>query len=185
MIYSWKKIVKHGLPLLSVFIFAEIFAGNILQNKQDMLILYPIFLVSFPVINGVAGNIGSVLGARIASGLHVGYIEISFFDKKMHDNLFSAIFIGLSSFFVLGLVIYYFSYYFLDQRHVSLFNFMFIILLAGFLLVFIVSIVSIVTAFYSFKKGFDPDDFIAPVVTTVGDVLGIFLLFLLISLFYL
>jgi len=72
VIYSWKNIVKHSLPLLTVCIFIEIFAGQILQGKQEMLVLFPVFLISIPVINGVGGNIGSVLGARLASGLHVG-----------------------------------------------------------------------------------------------------------------
>jgi len=51
----------------------------------------------------------------------------------------------------------------------------------GILLIFMVSLISVLTAFWSFKKGLDPDDMVAPVVTTVGDTLGIILLFLLIG----
>ena len=94
MIYSWKKIVKHALPLLTICIIIEIFAGQILQGKQEILILFPVFLISIPVINGVGGNIGSILGARLASGLHVGYISLDIKDKKMHENLFTSIGIG-------------------------------------------------------------------------------------------
>ena len=56
MIYSWKKIVKHGLPLLTVTILIEIFAGQILQGKQESLLLFPVFLISIPVINSISGN---------------------------------------------------------------------------------------------------------------------------------
>jgi len=45
----------------------------------------------------------------------------------------------------------------------------------------VVSVISVFTAFLSFKKGLDPDDMVAPVVTTVGDVMGIVFLFLLIG----
>ena len=45
----------------------------------------------------------------------------------------------------------------------------------------VISLVSVFTAFWSFKKGLDPDDTVAPVVTTVGDTLGIVFLFLLIG----
>ena len=48
MIYDWKKIVKHGLPLLTLFVFIEIFAGQILQGEQDTLVKLPIFLISIP-----------------------------------------------------------------------------------------------------------------------------------------
>ena len=44
-----------------------------------------------------------------------------------------------------------------------------------------VSTVSIITAFLSFKRGMDPDDFVSPVVTTIGDTMGIVFLFLLIG----
>ena len=74
MIYSWKTIVKHGLPLLTICILIEIFAGQILQSNQQKLLFFPILLISIPVINGVGGNIGSILGARLASGLHLGTI---------------------------------------------------------------------------------------------------------------
>ena len=46
MIYSWKKIVKHGIPLLTLTIFIEIFAGQLLLLKQDGLLWFPIFLIS-------------------------------------------------------------------------------------------------------------------------------------------
>ena len=84
MIYNWKRIVKHGLPLLTIAILIEVFAGQVLQGNQKLLVSIPIFLISIPVVNSVAGNIGSVLGARSASGLHVGYITHSLKDEEMH-----------------------------------------------------------------------------------------------------
>ena len=184
MIYSWKKIVRHGLPLLTVCVLIEIFAGQLLQSKQDILVLFPLFLISIPVINGVGGNIGSVLGARLASGLHVGYISISLNDKKMHENLFTSMLLGVVTYVILGVLIYY-IYLLLSSNTVSLgiglIEFISVVLGAGFLLVFVVSIVSVFTAFWSFKKGLNPDDIVAPVVTTVSDVMGIVFLFFFIG----
>ncbi len=156
MIYSWKKIVRHGLPLLTVCVLIEIFAGQILQGKQETLVLFPIFLISIPVINGVGGNIGSVLGARLASGLHVGYINISIKDEEMRSNFFISIIMGIIIYFILSLIIYFSYFFVLSSNNISfdlsLFVFVFIVTVAGFLLVFIVSIASIFTAFWSFKK---------------------------------
>jgi mgtE-like transporter len=39
------------------------------------------------------------------------------------------------------------------------------------------------TAFISFKRGLDPDDMVAPVVTTVGDFMGIVFLFFILGIF--
>lgn len=183
MIYSWKKIVKHGLPILLFAVVVEIFAGQILQSKQDLLIVFPIFLVSFPVINSVGGNIGSVLGARLASGLHVGYINSSLKDKEMHDNVIFSLLIGFIAYFVLAIIIYYMAVLGNIASDIALVEFIGIIVLTGVLLVCVVSLVSVLTAFISFKYGLDPDDMVAPVVTTVGDIMGITLLFVVIGLF--
>lgn len=181
MIYSWEKIVKHGLPLLTVAVVIEIFAGQILQGRQDMLILFPVFLISIPVINSVGGNIGSVLGARLASGLHVGYITISLKDKEMHENLFYSLLIGFITYIILAIVIYYMALLGGLRMGIGLIEFVAILVSTGFLLICVVVLMSVLTAFLSFKRGLDPDDVVAPVVTTVGDTLGIIFLFLLIG----
>jgi mgtE-like transporter len=183
VIYNWKKIVRYGLPLLTFSILIEIFAGQLLQLWQDKLMMFPIFLISIPVINGVGGNIGSVLGARLASGLHVGYISLDVKDKKMHENLLTSILIGIVTYEVLAILIYFTASFggTPTEHWIDLIEFVSIVLGAGILLVFVISLVSVFTAFWSFKKGFDPDDTVAPVVTTVGDTLGIVFLFLLIG----
>ena len=181
MIYSWKKIVRYGLPLLTLCVLIEIFAGTILQGGQNILLKIPIFLISIPVINSVGGNIGSILGARLASGLHVGYITLDIKDKKMHENFITSIFLGLITYGILAIIIYYVALFSDISMDIGLIEFISVILGAGVLLVCVISLVSVFTAFWSFKKGLDPDDIVAPVVTTMGDTLGIMLLFLFIG----
>jgi len=181
MIYSWKRIVRYGLPLLTLCVLIEIFAGTILQGGQNILLKIPIFLISIPVINSVGGNIGSILGARLASGLHVGYITLDIKDKKMHENFITSIFLGLITYGILAIIIYYVALFSDISMDIGLIEFILIILSVGILLIFIVSFASILTAFLSFKRGLDPDDFVAPVVTTVGDTMGIILLFFIIG----
>jgi mgtE-like transporter len=169
------------MPLLTLCVFIEIFAGQILQLGQDKFLMIPLFLISIPYINGVGGNIGSILGARLASGLHVGYIELHMKDKNIQQNLLTSIIMGLITYFILSIVIYYISLISGLHIGIGLIDYMTVILLTGFLLVCIISFISVLTAFWSFKKGLDPDDMVAPVVTTTGDTLGIIFLFLLIG----
>lgn len=181
MIYRWSMIVRHGLPLLTLCILIEIFAGQILQTNQEKLVLVPLLLIAIPVINSVGGNIGSILGARLASGLHVGTITLSLKDTTMHKNVITSLFIGLITYSALAILIYYISYIGSVQMNVSLIEFVSIIIGTGVLLIIFVSVISVLTAFVSFQKGLDPDDMVAPVVTTVGDTLGIILLFLFVG----
>lgn len=183
MIYNWKTIVKHGIPILLIAVLVEILAGQVLQGNEEILVAIPIFLICIPVINSVAGNIGTVLGARLTSGLHVGYIKISFKDKEMHQNLATSIFMGFLTYFILAIVIYYvgaFSNIITEDLNIAMF--VGIVVLTGFLLILIVAITSILTAFISFKRGLDPDDMVAPVVTTVADIMGIIFLFIIIGI---
>ena len=183
MIYNWKTIVKHGLPLLLVAVVIEIFAGQILQGKQELLVAIPIFLISIPVVNSVAGNIGSVLGARLASGLHVGYVTSNLGDKEMHKNLVVSLLIGFFTYFILAIVIYLVALFGKITEDLALLEFVGIIIITGFLLICVVAVISVLTAFISFRRGLDPDDMVSPVVTTVGDVMGIVFLFIVLGMF--
>ena len=88
---------------------------------------------------------------------------------------------GLVTYSILAILIYYIAYIGNIKMNVGLIEFVSIVLGTGILLILVVSVVSVLTAFLSFKKGLDPDDVVAPVVTTVGDTLGIVFLFILIG----
>jgi len=182
MIYSYKKIIKNSIPILFVAVLIEIFAGSILQGNQNLLIIFPIFLLSIPVINSVGGNIGSVLGARLTSGLHVGYVSANLKDRKMQENLLTAVIIGFFTYTILAIIIYYGASFANLTNNMTIFTFITIFVATGFLLICAVSLSSVLAAFISFKRGLDPDDMVAPVVTTVGDVLGILFLIIIINL---
>ncbi|MFH1013931.1 MAG: magnesium transporter [Thermoplasmatota archaeon] len=180
--YHWKSIVRFGLPLLTLCIFIEIFVGQLLQQKNDFLLKQlPIFLVSIPVINSVGGNIGSILGAHLASGLHVGSIRLDIKDKTMRETLVTSLLMGAITYCSLSIGIYLLGIFTGVNMDIHFFTFAMILLSTGFVLICLLSIISVFTAFISFKKGLDPDDVVSPVVTTVGDSLGIVLLFFFIG----
>jgi mgtE-like transporter len=160
----------------------EIYAGNLLKLKETYLIFQlPLFLVSIPVINGVGGNIGSILGARLASGLHIGSITLNPKDRNMHENVFTAILLGLFTYTLLAIVIYFIGTFTGLAKGIELINYISIFILTGVFLICILSLISVISAFISFQRGIDPDDVVAPIVTTFGDTFGIILLFFFIG----
>lgn len=181
LIYHWKTIVKHGLPLLTLCMIIEIIAGQRLQLGQEELLAVPVFLISIPVINGVGGNIGSILGARLASGFHVGYIRPQIKDKHLRENMLTALLLGVCTYLVLAILIYSLSSLVSPAMGVDVARFIVIMVITGFLLVCVLTVVSVATAMISFKHGVDPDDVVSPVVTTIGDTLGILFLFVFIG----
>ena len=70
----------------------------------------------------------------------------------------------------------------LSPENLTPLKFMIIVLGAGIIMTIMVIIMSVISAFFSFKKGIDPDNTVAPVVTTTGDLMGITTLVIMVGL---
>lgn len=181
-VYSTRKILKESAPLLSILIAMEIVGGAILNQNEELLLAVPIFLVMIPVINGVGGNIGSILGARLSSGLHLGLIDLKHPSSELHKNVISAAFLGIISYTSLTIFILLVAPFMGINIEANLIvKAGYIMMSTGLLLISIVIIVSVLVAKFSYERGFDPDNVVTPVVTTLCDVLGILILMIIIG----
>jgi mgtE-like transporter len=182
VVYSAPKIIKESIPLLTICIGVEVLIGQVLNTNQNIISI-PIILALIPVINGVGGNIGSILGARLASGLHIGIIQIDFKGEELRKNMVGTFILGICTFSILALIIYLVMPIIgINVSVIGFWRLMIIIIGAGVLLILSLIGLSVISAFYSFKKGIDPDNSVTPIVTTSGDALGIICLFLMVGL---
>ncbi len=69
-IYSFKKIVSESYRVLLAAVAIGLMAGYLLETYSGEIAAIALAMV--PPINGIGGNIGSVLGARLSSELHLG-----------------------------------------------------------------------------------------------------------------
>lgn len=181
-VYDKKRILKESIPLLATLVLIEILAGQML-NASKGIITVPILLALIPVINGIGGNIGSILGARLASGLHAGHISISFREKKLHKNVLQVFILGLITYTFLAMLLYYIIPYFgIGVNGITLMEIGIVMIGSGLILIILLVIICVITAFISFKRGIDPDNTVTPVVTTCGDFFGISCLILMVNL---
>ncbi len=172
MIYQWKKIVRESAPILMACAFIAVLSGQLLNANQDKLIAVPVLLTFIPVINGIGGNLGCVLGARISSSLHLGSIA-SMKDKKLYENVFISFLLGIITYSFLSIFIYLIIPLIDIEIDIEPMKFVSIFMIAGIMLTALVTIIAVATAFLSFMKGIDPDNTVTPLVTTLGDALGI------------
>ncbi len=180
-IYSAPKIIKESIPLLTMLIGVEVLIGQVLNTNQSIMTI-PLILALVPVVNGVGGNIGSILGARLASGLHTGIINLDIHDKELKKNVSSTFLLGIITFFILSVLTYLLlPFTGMDVSVINLGRLIMIVVGAGVLLVTCLIGLSLVSAYYSFKKGLDPDNSVIPIVTTSGDALGIICLFIMVA----
>ncbi|UCH88203.1 MAG: magnesium transporter [Thermoplasmata archaeon] len=178
-IYSIRKIIKESIWLLTICILIEILAGQLLNSQEDIIEI-PIILAALPLINGIGGNLGSILGARLTSGLHVGYLKPKYNDKILLGNVLNIIILAVIVFSILiGIMIVILP---LTGVTISIpiFKFVIVIFCAGMIMTCLVVILGITSAFIAFKRGIDPDNVVTPIITTSGDMLGISIVIILV-----
>ena len=172
------KMYRQSLPVLFVALLGGLFAGLILEGIIESVERFPGLLVMVPVFLATRGNVYGALGGRIASGLHQGLIDPRF---EWNDRLINAVIasfvngIGIS--IVIG-VVTWLALLLIGWERALLVEFVLIMLIAGVLTSIVLIFGLLLLIFAGFKRGYDPDNLVGPIVTTLGDIFGmLFLLF--------
>lgn len=162
---SVKRAVIESYPVLVVCMLISLAAGHILNTSIVEIREVPIILMMIPPINGIGGNIGSILGARLASALNLGTIEPRLRGQRvLRGDVAASCLTGLGAFSLVS------AGFFVITRSISL---TLAFLIAGVVLTLIITLVTIASAFISFRGGLDPDNIVIPIITSIGDVLGV------------
>jgi mgtE-like transporter len=178
------KVIKSSVPLLTTLIFVEIMGGVMLHRNFGVFETFPILLATVPFINAMGGNVGSVLGSRISSGLHVGYYEAKFWQPQLKKEVGIALALGLLVFGAFSLLIpishmLYSGELLPVSEIIKIYT---LVLITGIVLTLLVIILAIGSSIISYKVGADPDDVVIPTLTTFVDLSGIICLLLAMNL---
>ncbi|WP_336000848.1 magnesium transporter [Halorientalis halophila] len=174
-------IMRTMLPILLVLTAIELASGFVLDTFEGTLLRYPSLLVLVPVTIGMAGNLGSVLAARLSTVLHLGLLSFEPDDEYLLGNAVATVALALTLFPLVG------GGAWLAQRVVGgtalgLGTVVVVALASGAVLAFLAVAVTLVATYGAYRFGLDPDDVVIPVVTNVCDVLGVVVLFLVVGL---
>jgi len=174
--WTVRGIMRTMLPILAVLTAVELGSGLVLDTFEDTLLRYPSLLVLVPLTIGMAGNLGSVLAARLSTAFHLGLLSFSPTDDRLAGNAIATVSLSLTIFPLVGagawLVQGLFSATALPLRTIVL-----VALLSGLVLAVLAVVVTVVTTYAAYRFSLDPDEVVIPVVTNVCDVLGVLVLF--------
>jgi mgtE-like transporter len=173
---------REALPALAASMVGGLFAGVVLGGMRAELRAVPGLLVLVPALLATRGNVYGSLGARLSTGLHQGLVEPAFdFDDRvtaavaaaLANGILASLFASVAAFLVLEL---------LGASVAPLPTLLAIALVAGLLsgIALTAAVVSVV--FVGFRRGYNPDTLVGPLVTTTGDVFGISFLLLAVRL---
>jgi mgtE-like transporter len=178
---SMFRIIHETLPVIVIFSFIGLFTGGFLQGIVEEASIAPGLLILVPGMLGLRGNISSALGARLCSGLHLGYISKNKFSKGLKTNIEVSIFLSV----VLSLLLSVLAWLVCSCTGgacISLLSFILISVLTGLLSGVILSFTTSGVAIFSCRRGLDPDDVTLPAAASIGDVITIICLLISVRL---
>jgi mgtE-like transporter len=164
------------LPVLVVLTAIELGSGIVLDTFEGTLLRYPTLLVLVPVTIGMAGNLGSILAARLSTALHLGLLSFDTDDDRLVGNAVATIGLAVTVFPLVGAGAWGLQTFLADAR-LPLATVVAVALTSGVVLAALAVAVTTVTTYAAYRFELDPDDVVIPVVTNVCDVLGVLVLF--------
>jgi mgtE-like transporter len=170
---------REGIPALAASAVGGLLAGVVLGGMRAEFRAVPGLLVLVPALLATRGNVYGSLGARLATGLHQGLVapEIRGADARLYRAVAAAIFNGLLASSVAAVAAFA-ALLALGGESAPVWMLLAIALLAGLLSGVVLSVTVVAVVFAGYRRGYNPDTLVGPIVTTAGDVFGVaFLLF--------
>ena len=148
-----------------------------MTKEMEML---PGLLILIPPLLDMRGNIGSSLGARLSSGLHMGVVRTNRITRDLKTNIYSSLIMSILMASMLS-VISWATCIFASGICIPLEMFALISVLTGFLSGIILTALAVIISIFSFSRGLDPDDVVSPAIGALGDVSTVICLFIVIK----
>lgn len=174
--WSVSAITRAMLPLLLVLTVIELGSGLVLDALQETLLAYPTLLILVPVTIGMAGNLGSILAARLSTAFHLGLLSFDPTDDHLAGNGLATVALAVTLFPLVGAGAWLLAWVVADPA-LALATVVLVALASGVALAVLAVLVTVVTTYGAYRFELDPDDVVIPIVTNVCDVLGVVVLF--------
>jgi mgtE-like transporter len=175
-------ITRRLFPILAVLTVLELVGGLTLGSFEATLRRYPSLLVLVPVTIGTAGNLGSVLSARLSTAFHLGLLGFNPTDDRLAGSSTAPVALPVTLFPFVGAGAWLLSSITGGTR-LPLATVVAVATASGTVLAVVAIVVAAVATYAAYRLGLDPDDVVIPVVTNTCDVLGVVLLYLAVLAF--
>ncbi len=173
---DFREIVGFG----SVSLVFSLFAGLLLAVFMNKIFIIPGILILLPGFLEMRGNISGSLSSRLTAALFLKIIKPKIKNTKiLRDNIIASFLLAFALGITLGLLAVAFEFLIFKVFYWKLL----IISLGAALISTILQIpLTVSLTFYFFKKGYDPNNIMGPVITSIGDVTSLFAILTMILL---
>jgi len=178
--WTVRAITRAMLPVLLVLTTIEIGSGLVLETFEADLLAYPSLLILVPVTIGTAGNLGSILAARLSTAFHLGTLTFAVDDDRLLGNAVATVALALTVFPVIGVGAWGLGVL-TGGPSLPVTTVLAVAVTSGAVLSVLAVAVTVVATYVAYRLELDPDDVVIPVVTNVCDVLGVVVLFVVVQ----
>lgn len=179
---SMKRILAESSPVLVTALALDMFAGIALESRLARFADFPSLLVLLPGYLAIAGSLGGILTSRLSTKLHLGIASPSRLpERAARGDMLTTAALALPGYLLLALA---------AQASGGIFDFASpgfgslagVTLLGGALVTVLVIAVGYYTTMATVRVGLNPDTYGIPIITSVLDLIGAFVLILFLDL---
>ena len=172
------SIIRETTPTIILGdLTVEILAGLALANMYELYELIPGLLMIVPGLMSLRGNISSTLAQRIGSALHIGVISWDLgFNRELKENVKASIILSVMAAILLTVGASLITLI-TGVKSIGFFGFFTITFVTIMITTAIQLVITITLSMYVHKRGIDPDNVIIPLITTMNDVIVVYVLF--------
>ncbi|MFQ5821869.1 MAG: magnesium transporter [Candidatus Heimdallarchaeota archaeon] len=170
-----RKFWREASLALLILVLGDAIAGSALGESTDLFLSIPGLLILVPAVAEMRGNISGILASRLSTALHLGvvYPKLRGNTIEFRDNvLATAVLSGITPIGV-GLIAFIFSRLFAFDKSASLGVFILVAFSAGVISAALQTIITILFAFVTYKRGLDPDTVVFPILSSLEDIITI------------
>ncbi|MEM2921830.1 MAG: magnesium transporter [Candidatus Bathyarchaeia archaeon] len=165
----FKRTIVEGGSMILLSSLLGILAGVGLVGLRDEIERKPSVLMLYPALIDTLGDIGSILGTMQTTKLALGYTHS--FIVTLKTTLADLVSVEVAA-ALIHLVFAFVTFFMAGVTSLSseLYILLKIALMSNLLSFMFISVLSLLVATQTFKRGLDPDNFVIPAVTSVSDV---------------
>lgn len=177
---------KESLMALAFNLFG-IVAGTIVALNLGLFEsqFAPWAIAIYPAIISARGVIAGLLSGHLSTGLHVGTVQPRFFGntRSFYALIHAIVVLTLETSALMSVVAVLFGSFLWGATVADFFNVLGVVLATMCLSLVVITPLTVIVSFLSFRHGLDPDIILYPVESTVSDILVTLCYFLVLSLF--
>lgn len=164
------RIVGQALPVILIALFATMFVGGILSAMSELFDAMPGLLVLVPSMLALRGHIHASLGSRLSTAVHLGLVPRHVpMDAEVRQNVWAALILSILMGGLAGGLAHTTNLY-IEGASAGAFLLILTGSSVGLLSAVIMVPVATTTVRIAFRRGIDPDNVVAPVLLTIGDL---------------